>query len=225
MQPDPERKALRQHLWKRGVSLAAASLALGRNRAYLHQYLARGTPRVLSYQDSAKLGEMLDCDPGLLRHAEIPSRKPWKRRGLAVPTVAAAEPDTEAETSAGPRAAFEALGPERARWHLPVDMIRCEGGVEPDGLRILRLRGNSMEPAMREGDRLIVDTSRRVPHTGELFVLREGEGIVVKRIERMRCSAPPRLRLISINPDYAPVTCLAEDVEPVGKVIWTVRKE
>ena len=56
-------------------------------------------------------------------------------------------------------------------------------------------------------------------------MLRDGGGIVVKRIERVRGAGPPRLRLISPNPDYAPVTSLAEDVEAVGKVIWTLRRE
>ena len=78
---------------------------------------------------------------------------------------------------------------------------------------------------MREGDRPIVDTARRVPATGELFVLRDGGGIVVKRIERMRDAGPPRLRPISSNPDYTPATCLAGEVEVVGKAIWSVRRE
>lgn len=222
MQPDPERRALRQYLWKRGVSSAAASLAIGRSKAYLSQYLARGIPRVLSFQDSAALGALLDCDPGLLRHAEVPPRKRWKRRKPAEPPG----PQTETEAACGgTRAVLAQLGPEKARWQIPVPMIRHEGHAEPDSLLILRLRGNAMEPAMREGDRLIVDTTRRVPHTGELFVLRDGERTVVKRIERMYGSAQPRLRLISTNPACAPVTCLAEDVEPIGKVIWTVRNE
>ena len=81
-------------------------------------------------------------------------------------------------------------------------MIRHEGDANPEGLRILRVRGNSMEPEMREGDRLVVDTARRVPATGEMFVLWDGNGLVVKRIETVREPGPPRLRLISANPDY-----------------------
>ena len=225
MQLDPERRALQQQLWNRGVSLAAASLALGRNKAYLQQYLARGMPRVLSHQDSAKLGEMLDCDPGLLRHAEIPPPKPGKRRNRAGRTVAPDRPAAEAEASAGPCAPLGDFVPETEGWRIPGNMIRHEGGIEPGGLCILRLRGNSMEPWMREGDRLIVDTARRVPHTGELFVLRDGQDVVVKRVAHIHGSAPPRLRLIPIDPDHAPVIRLAEDVEPIGKVIWSVRRD
>ena len=63
---DRAREALREALWKKGTSLAEASLALGRNKAYLQQYLARGMPRVLSFQDSETLGGFLDCDPAAL---------------------------------------------------------------------------------------------------------------------------------------------------------------
>ena len=52
---------------------------------------------------------------------------------------------------------------------------------DPAALRILRVRDASMEPALRDGDRLVVDTARRVPAPGELFVRCDGDGLVVKR--------------------------------------------
>ena len=107
------------------------------------------------------------------------------------------------EAAAGPGALNEEFAAETARWHLPEGMLRHEGAVKPENLRILRVRGNLMEPEMRDGDRLMVDISRRVPATGEMFVLWDGNGLVVKRVETMR-GDPSRLRLISANPDYAP---------------------
>ena len=58
---------------------------------------------------------------------------------------------------------------------------------------------------MSAGDRIVVDTARRIPATGEMAVLWDGNGLVVKRIETVRKPGPPRLRLISANPDYAPL--------------------
>ena len=81
-----------------------------------------------------------------------------------------------------------------------------------------------MEPELREGDRLMVDTVRRVPATGEMFVLWDGTGLVVKRIEHVRDTDPPRLRLKSTNPDYDDYTCDPEEAHIVGKVLWTVRR-
>ncbi len=71
-----------------------------------------------------------------------------------------------------------------------------------------------MEPQLREGDRLLVDLARRTPATG----------LVVKRVEIVPDEDPPRLRLLSANPDYPAYTCLAEEAHVVGKVLWTVRK-
>ena len=39
---------------------------------------------------------------------------------------------------------------------------------------------------MREGDRIVVDVSRRLPSTGETFVLWDGNGLVVKQVEAVR---------------------------------------
>ena len=225
MQRDPVRDALQERLWQQGVSLAEASLAIGRNKAYLQQFLARGMPRVLSHQDTETLAKLLGCDPAELRHHALPAPKPWKRKkrpggGGAMATVA----EMEVEAAAGPGAWNEEFVMEKARWRLPEGMVRHEGDAEPEALRILRVRGNSMEPEMREGDRLVVDTARRVPAAGELFVLWDGDGLVVKRVEPAHETGAPRLRLLSANPAYAPYTCLADDVHIVGKVLWKVTR-
>ena len=225
MERDPVRDALSRHIWRNGTSLAEASLAIGRNRAYLQQYIARRMPRVLSYQDSEALGRLLDCDPAELRHDALPppsARKPGRRLPRIRGAVSVAE--VEIEAAAGPGALTEDLVIERARWGLPEAMIRHEGDAEPAALRILRVRGNSMEPELREGDRLVVDTARRVPAAGELFVLWDGDGLVVKRVEPAREDGEPVLRLISSNPGYAPYTRRAEDIHIGGKVLWKITK-
>ena len=235
MERDPVRERLRQLLWQQGVSLAEASIALGRNKAYLQQYLARGMPRVLSFQDSETLGNLLGCDPAALRHDALPAPKPWKKTRRARPRTAAVA-EMELEAAAGPGAWNDGFVLEKARWQLPDAMVRHEGDAEPEALRIIKVRGNSMEPELREGDRLVVDTARRMPGAGELFVLWDGDGLVVKRVEpvheppgeqggeRGDERGPPRLRLLSANPDYPAYVCRADDVHIVGKVLWKVTR-
>ncbi len=66
---------------------------------------------------------------------------------------------------------------------------------------------------------------RPPPATGEMFVLFDGTGLVVKRVEPVHgAGAAHELRLKSANPDYNDYTVLAEDVHIVGKVLWTVRR-
>ena len=104
------------------------------------------------------------------------------------------------------------------------DELRHEGGAEPENIRILRARGDSMEPAVHDGDRLPVDTGRKTPATGKMAVLRDGGGLVVKRVESVPRTDPPRLRPTSANPAYLPCTCLVDEAHMVGTVPWVLRR-
>ncbi len=79
-----------------------------------------------------------------------------------------------------------------------------------------------MEPELREGDRLVVDTARTVPAAGELFVLWDGTGLVVKRVEAL--AAKGTLRLVSAHSDYPAYERPADEVHIVGKVLWKVTR-
>ena len=230
MDGDPVRERVRDGLRRRGLTLREASLALGRNAAYLHQFLGRGSPRALTYPDAAKLAELLGCDAEALRHESVPKRrKSAPRRRRFVPpefpgAPLAGVPELDVAAAAGGGAFNAEAAVEKARWYLPEAMLRHEGGARPEDLRILRVQGDSMEPLLREGDRLLVDVARRTPGTGEMAVLWDGTGLVVKRVEIVSGEDPPRLRLLSANPAYPAYTCLAEEAHIVGKVLWTVRK-
>ena len=130
----------------------------------------------------------------------------------------------EVEASAGSGVLVDEFVIEMARWFLPEGMIRYEGDASPDDLRILRAGGDSMEPELRKGDRIMADIARRVPATDEMFVLWDGTGLVDKRIEHVQDAAPPQLRLKSTNPDYDDYACDPEEAHIVGKVLWTVRR-
>ena len=209
-----------------------ASRAIGRNVSYVHGFLERGTPKVLSHRDAEKLAGVLDCEAEDLRHVQRPptrngrGRKPRPDRAPdGSPVPLAAIPEVEVEASAGLGALAEEFVAEKARWFLPEGMVRYEGGATPGAIRVLRVRGESMEPELSEGDRLLVDTSKRAPATGEMFVLWDGNGLVAKRVERVAVAeGEPGLRLKSTNAEYADYTALAGEVHIVGKVLWTVRR-
>ena len=231
MHNDPVRQTIRELLWRRGLNMREASRAIGRNVSYMHGFLERGTPKVLSRRNAEKLASVLGCEAKALHHAERPPRR--KRSGTRQrpsapqgegPAPLTAIPEVEVEASAGPGALAEEFVAVKARWFLPEGMIRYEGSASPAAMRVLRVRGVSMEPELSEGDRLLVDTSRRRPETGEMFVLWDGNGLVVKRVELANRSGAPALRLKSAHPDYANYTCLAQDVYIVGKVLWTVKR-
>ena len=202
-----------------------ASAEIGRSPSYLHQYLERGTPKTLGYADAESLAKLLSCKASELRHDEAPKRRPQKRRRRTAPPPGAplvAIPEMAAAAADG--ALKEEFAAEKTHWYLPESMIRHEGDADPGSLRVLRARGDSMEPLISDGDRLLVNLARRTPGTGEMAALWNGSGLVVKRIEVMPHEEPARLRLHFANPDYEPYTCLAEEAHIVGTVVWAVRK-
>ena len=81
--------------------------------------------------------------------------------------------------------------------------------MEHDPVR-QKIRDLLWEPGLSEGDRLLADTARRKPASGEMFVLCDGGELVVKRVEcvNLRTGAGagdedevPAHRLQSANPD------------------------
>lgn len=232
MQDDPVRQKIRDLLWRRGINMRAASIAIDRNVSYLHGFLERGTPRVLGYQDAARLASVLGCEASELHHAERPPRRKRSRdrvpgHGILESAVEALAgiPEVAVEASAGPGALNGEHIEEQARWFLPEAMIRYEAGGAPDAVRVLRVRGVSMEPELSDGDRLLIDSSRQIPATGEMFVLWDGNGLVVKRVELgADDSGKPALLLKSANPDYADYTVPLSEAHLVGKVLWTIRR-
>ena len=225
MKPDPFRARLRELLQHNDLTMKRASHAIGRNHSFLQQYLTREHPRVLRHRDCEALANILGCKPEELRHPVVPPRKPAKRQRRRPPAGA---PVAEVPEIAGDPAACllrnEKVPRESARWFLPDTMLRQEAGADPGDLRIVRMRGDSMQPVLSEGDRLVIDTAPANPTTGELCVLFDGSGVAVRRVEVVPGTEPAQLRLTCANPNYAPIACLAGEARIVGKVLWAFRR-
>ena len=71
---------------------------------------------------------------------------------------------------------------------------------------------------------MAVDVPRRLPATGDLFVLWDGSWLVVKRIETVCGDGPPRLRPRFANPDYTSDAGGAEAAHIVDTVVWTISR-
>lgn len=93
--------------------------------------------------------------------------------------------------------------------------------VNPDALRVITAKGRSMEPTVRDGDILLVDTSPQERLSDGIYVLNyQGESIC-KRLMRLLDGG---LRICSDNAtEFPPQDVPAghmEQVHLVGKVIW-----
>lgn len=108
--------------------------------------------------------------------------------------------------------------PVLAEWTLPEDLVR--GHTTPGRhLALIRVEGNSMEPEYHPGDRVLVDLSRRKPSPPGEFVIWDGMGLVLKRVELVPNTEPRRIRLLSINPGYTPYEVVLDEHTIVARVI------
>lgn len=94
---------------------------------------------------------------------------------------------------------------------------------DPSKLTIIRVAGDSMEPDYCAGDRILVDTGHTTPSPAGVYVLWDGLGVVLKRVEVVMGSEPKRIRIMSINPAYPAYELPLDDVRINGRVVgkWT----
>lgn len=101
------------------------------------------------------------------------------------------------------------------------DLIERVLRAPAESLRAMVAEGNSMEPDFEGGDQILFDTRRVSLAQPGAFCLWDMDGYVVKYVERVQNSDPPRVRLVSKNSAvYPPVERLVEEIQLVGRVVW-----
>ena len=234
MDLDPTRLRVMKLIQQRRTDLKKASLAIGRNAAYLQQYLYRGIPKTLPEDAREALAAFLGVPEESLRPAKTESAVE-----TALPQVVAAAsvsamgggmpgfsqvPELDVRASAGHGAFHEGDEEIKAVWMFPDAVIRHELRARSANLRIITIDGDSMEPLLASGDRVLVDTSQRVPAPPGIFVIWDGLGIVAKRIEHIPTAEPSRIVIKSVNPIYGDYERPTEEVNIIGRVIWAGKK-
>ena len=104
-------------------------------------------------------------------------------------------------------------------WMIPAAVLEGQTTAPFTKLRIITVISDSMEPDLPAGTRVMVDTEDRRPTPPGVFVLWDGLGLVVKRIEHIPKSDPPRLKIKSDNPRYDAYELTADEAEIQGRVI------
>lgn len=187
----------------RGDSLAALSGMIGRNAAYLQQYVRRGSPRILAERDRQALAAYLGVAESVL------GGSPAIGGGFRIARL-------DIAASAGPGALVDdeivlgtdTLDPALAR----------RLGLRAGQAAIIRVRGTSMEPGLRDGDHIVVDTIQRIPDTrGGLYVIRLDGLVMVKRV----AARGGTLVVSSDNPAADPLP--DAPIVVIGRVVWQMR--
>ncbi len=111
-----------------------------------------------------------------------------------------------------------------AEWVFPSTFLRHELRLQPGGMMVLEVVGDSMSPTLESGDRVIIDTSHNRPTPDGIYVIEEGDGPMVKRLQLVRRSDPPEIRIISDNKNHEAYTLRLDDIRIVGRVSGRVSK-
>lgn len=106
-----------------------------------------------------------------------------------------------------------------AEWQMPGEFVRSHTSTPAERIKILPVTGDSNVPDFMPGDRVMVDTADRRPSPPGMFVLWDGIGLVMKRVEVIPNSQPISVRLISQNPLYQTYERPIADVHINGRVI------
>lgn len=211
-----QRAALERLIHERREDYSSLSRLLGRNPAYVQQFIKRGTPRKLSEEDRQTLARYFNVGEDVLG-GPPPTQGEAPAAGL-VPI-----PRFNINASAGP-GTFD--GSELPVAHLGFDAgwLRqlCKG--RPDDLSIIRVQGDSMYPSLADGDDIMVDRSdagERL-HDG-IYVLRRDDTLMVKRL-----AVHPASRRITISSDNGSyptwADCEPSSIDIIGRVVWAGRK-
>ena len=213
------RIALDRLIVDRGENYADLSRLIGRNPAYIQQFIKRGTPRKLDEADRRVLARYFGVPEQMLGGvAELPAAPAGMRTMpavVAVPRLAlgasAGQGSLDDDERAAGVMAFD------ARWlrHL---------GVRPQRVSIIRVDGESMAPTLNDGDDIMVDHDDDGGRLRDgVYVLRLDGMLMVKRI----AMGPRRgwFSVVSDNPHYPDWT----DIDPalvdiVGRVVWSGRR-
>lgn len=78
-----------------------------------------------------------------------------------------------------------------------------------------------MEPRLWAGQCVMVDIEDKIPSPPGIFVVWDGLGLVIKRVEVMPGSDPLRVRIMSANPAYQPYERTLDEAHINGRVVGT----
>ena len=210
MVSDP-RTTLQRLCSERGVDFAALSRLVGRNPAYVQQFVRRGTPRRLPEAERRIIADYFGVSEALLGGPG--------GGGTGLVEVALFDLPSEAEAGASP--ADDQLA---ARMGFDRNWLEQLSKAAPVDLGIIPVSGDSMSPTLGAGDDLLIDRSDAVERMRDgIYVLRLDRMLAVKRLTIHPISR--RVTVQSDNPAYADwPDCDPAELSLIGRVIWSGRR-
>lgn len=106
---------------------------------------------------------------------------------------------------------------------VPRSLVQDELRAKPSDLLLLEARGESMAPDFLHGDQILIDKRDCNPIQPGSFALWDGDGYVIKLVERVP-HKPGYYRIFSANTRYSAYEVEAEQVKIMGRPVWFARR-
>jgi hypothetical protein len=187
------------------------------------EYTASAKPIIGSFDPDDKHQEYMAASSlGLRRGLTHGATPEYDVRGGASRYGGTAQPSEVGDANGNTYSADQV----KAEWIFPEDWLKAEMRLSLSKTDIVAVDGPSMEPDLNNGDRVLIDRSNRDPRQGAIFVIREGESIIIKHVDLVRGSDPQRIICKSSNPRYGPFELILDGVENeiIGRVAGRISK-
>lgn len=209
MNTEEVRNHIKELLDKKNIKLREASLFVGQNEAYMHQFFSKRSPLRLPEHVRRKLALLLCVDESEITDISVETKKDTTD---LVPIEI-----IDAVASCGKGA--QNFNPVPiGKYLISLQNLKDITASSPENIKIIRARGDSMEPTINDSDVIWVDISyQRVDGDG-IYLFRSGSQLLAKRA---------RVNLIdgsvvisSDNTKYPPFNAdSADEVSVIGKII------
>lgn len=211
--PNDPRLVLQRLCLERGEDFAGLSRMLGRNPAYIQQFVRRGVPKRLGEAERRKLA----------RYFGVPESVLGGPPDLGVGSALVSVSRHPVTVSAGTGAIVSA---EVGRPYFAFDerWLKALTATTTDKLSIVRVEGDSMAPTLNAGDDILVDLCDCGERLRDgIYVLRVDDALLVKRLAINPVGR--RVTVQSDNPSYPDwPDCELSEINCIGRVIWSGRK-
>jgi SOS-response transcriptional repressor LexA len=211
-----QRAVLARLIAERREDYSGLSRLLGKNAAYIQQFIKRGTPKQLTEKDRKTLARYFGVSEEALGGPGADVGGDGEERLVRVPKL-------NVGASAGPGAI---PGSEIASAHIGFDpkWLKSLSGGRPADLSLIKVQGDSMSPTLVDGDDILVDARDAVERLRDgIYVLRSEDALMVKRI-----ALSPAARRVAVKsdndayPDWP--DCDLASIHIIGRVIWAGRR-
>jgi phage repressor protein C with HTH and peptisase S24 domain len=212
-----QRAALERIARERHEDYAGLSRLIGRNPAYIQQFIKRGVPRRLAEEDRRTLARYFRIE-----ESELGGPSAGEASGDG-PGDLARVPRLDVGAAAG-AGSFGNDEPIVSHVSFDRSWLRQLCAARPEDLSIIRVEGDSMLPTLADGDEIMVNAGDAAGRLRDgIYVLRRDDALVVKRLSVNHASG--RITVKSDNSTYPPwPDCRPQELQVIGRVVWAGRR-